>query len=148
MDFGMHPTMICESPILDVDARKMQATLKEVLERSNRKLNLKTYGELYVGFYQQTSCAEISESRSKCNYSLVAQQHRSASCSSCTVLMFTANSGGSEGRCLGRAIRRRTVCCPSMTFMPTGTTSLVVHFECVFDTHAQLGFGFKRNRNG
>jgi deoxyribonuclease-4 len=31
-DFQMHPTIICESPILDVDARKMQATLKEVLE--------------------------------------------------------------------------------------------------------------------
>ena len=31
-DFQMHPTMICESPILDVDARRMQATLKEVLE--------------------------------------------------------------------------------------------------------------------
>ena len=26
VDFGLHPTMICESPILDVDARKMQAT--------------------------------------------------------------------------------------------------------------------------
>ena len=31
-DFQMHPTMICESPILDVDARRMQATLKEVLD--------------------------------------------------------------------------------------------------------------------
>ena len=31
-DFQMHPTMICESPILDVDARKMQTMLKEVLE--------------------------------------------------------------------------------------------------------------------
>lgn len=31
-DFQMHPTMICESPLLDVDARRMQATLKEVLE--------------------------------------------------------------------------------------------------------------------
>lgn len=30
-DFGMHPTMICESPILDVDARKMKATLQQVL---------------------------------------------------------------------------------------------------------------------
>ncbi|HUK85028.1 MAG TPA: TIM barrel protein [Candidatus Acidoferrum sp.] len=30
-DFQMHPTMICESPILDVDARKMKETLKEVL---------------------------------------------------------------------------------------------------------------------
>ncbi|MCW3996840.1 MAG: TIM barrel protein [Candidatus Bathyarchaeota archaeon] len=32
VDFGMHPTMICESPILDVDARRMQATLREVIE--------------------------------------------------------------------------------------------------------------------
>jgi deoxyribonuclease-4 len=31
-DFQMHPTMICESPILDVDARKMQETLKQVLK--------------------------------------------------------------------------------------------------------------------
>ena len=31
-DFGMHPTMICESPILDVDARKMKQTLMQVLE--------------------------------------------------------------------------------------------------------------------
>ena len=31
VDFGLHPTMICESPILDVDARKMQATLREVI---------------------------------------------------------------------------------------------------------------------
>lgn len=30
-DFGLHPTMICESPILDVDARKMQQMLREVL---------------------------------------------------------------------------------------------------------------------
>lgn len=30
-DFNLHPTMICESPILDIDARKMQATLKEVM---------------------------------------------------------------------------------------------------------------------
>ena len=30
-DFGLHPTMICESPILDVDARKMKETLNEVL---------------------------------------------------------------------------------------------------------------------
>ncbi len=30
-DFGLHPTMICESPILDVDARKMQATYREVI---------------------------------------------------------------------------------------------------------------------
>jgi len=31
-DFQMHPTIICESPILDVDARKMQETLRQVLE--------------------------------------------------------------------------------------------------------------------
>ena len=31
-DFQMYPTMICESPILDVDARKMQKMLKQVLE--------------------------------------------------------------------------------------------------------------------
>ena len=37
VDFGMHPTMICESPILDVDARKMQATLKEVMESKQQK---------------------------------------------------------------------------------------------------------------
>jgi deoxyribonuclease-4 len=30
-DFGLHPTMICESPILDIDARKMKETLNEVL---------------------------------------------------------------------------------------------------------------------
>ena len=31
-DFQMHPTMICESPILDVDARKMKEILMQVLE--------------------------------------------------------------------------------------------------------------------
>jgi deoxyribonuclease-4 len=36
-DFQMHPTMICESPILDVDARKMKETLKEVLENKSSK---------------------------------------------------------------------------------------------------------------
>jgi deoxyribonuclease-4 len=36
-DFGLHPTMICESPILDVDARKMQAALKEVMESKQQK---------------------------------------------------------------------------------------------------------------
>jgi len=36
-DFQMHPTMICESPILDIDARKMQQTLKEVLESKLKK---------------------------------------------------------------------------------------------------------------
>jgi deoxyribonuclease-4 len=38
VDFGLHPTMICESPILDVDARKMQAILKEVTESKQRKV--------------------------------------------------------------------------------------------------------------
>ena len=37
VDFGLHPTMICESPILDVDARKMQATLKEIIESKQQK---------------------------------------------------------------------------------------------------------------
>ena len=37
-DFQMHPTMICESPILDVDARKMQETLKQVLESKQSKV--------------------------------------------------------------------------------------------------------------
>jgi len=36
VDFGLHPTMICETPILDVDARKMQATLKEVTIEKHR----------------------------------------------------------------------------------------------------------------
>jgi deoxyribonuclease-4 len=40
VDFGLHPTMICESPILDVDARKMQATLKEVMESKQQKTQL------------------------------------------------------------------------------------------------------------
>jgi len=31
VDFGLHPTMICESPILDVDARRMKETLQQVL---------------------------------------------------------------------------------------------------------------------
>ncbi|MGA2386617.1 MAG: TIM barrel protein [Candidatus Bathyarchaeia archaeon] len=35
-DFQMHPTMICESPILDVDARKMKATLEEILEKRHK----------------------------------------------------------------------------------------------------------------
>lgn len=37
-DFKMHPTMICESPILDVDARKMKETLKQVLEERQKKV--------------------------------------------------------------------------------------------------------------
>jgi len=36
-DFQMHPTMICETPILDVDARKMKETLKQVLESRRPK---------------------------------------------------------------------------------------------------------------
>jgi len=36
-DFQMHPTMICESPILDVDARKMQTALRAVLEGRQQK---------------------------------------------------------------------------------------------------------------
>jgi deoxyribonuclease-4 len=37
-DFQMHPTIICETPNLDVDARKMQATLKDVLESKAQKI--------------------------------------------------------------------------------------------------------------
>jgi hypothetical protein len=33
----MHPTIICETPNLDVDARKMQASLKDVLESKRAK---------------------------------------------------------------------------------------------------------------
>jgi deoxyribonuclease-4 len=39
-DFQMHPTMICESPILDIDARKMKETLKQVLESRQQKTGL------------------------------------------------------------------------------------------------------------
>jgi deoxyribonuclease IV len=38
VDFGLHPTLICESPILDVDARKMKATYNEVWESKQQKL--------------------------------------------------------------------------------------------------------------
>ena len=38
-DFELHPTMICESPILDVDARKMRDMLKEVLERNATEIS-------------------------------------------------------------------------------------------------------------
>ena len=31
-DFQMHPTIICESPLLDVDARRMKETLAQVLQ--------------------------------------------------------------------------------------------------------------------
>ena len=37
VDFGLHPTMICESPILDVDARRMKATLQEIMDSKNNK---------------------------------------------------------------------------------------------------------------
>ena len=71
-DFEMHPTMICESPILDVDARKMKETLT-------------------ANIGKQTSKTALTESSlllfaSKC----------SASCSSCTVLMLTASSSRSS----------------------------------------------------
>jgi hypothetical protein len=33
LEFGMHPTMICESPLLDIDAVAMRETLKETIER-------------------------------------------------------------------------------------------------------------------
>ena len=36
-DFGLHPTIICETPILDVDARRMRDTLKDVLEDKQQK---------------------------------------------------------------------------------------------------------------
>ncbi len=36
VDFGLHPTMICESPILDVDARRMKETLQQVIDAKNR----------------------------------------------------------------------------------------------------------------
>jgi len=38
VDFKMHPTMICESPILDVDARKMKEMLKQVMESKQPKV--------------------------------------------------------------------------------------------------------------
>jgi deoxyribonuclease-4 len=36
VEFGMHPTIICETPILDVDARKMQQTLRELIASKYR----------------------------------------------------------------------------------------------------------------
>jgi deoxyribonuclease-4 len=39
-DLQMHPTMICESPILDVDARKMKEILKKVLDSKQTKSQL------------------------------------------------------------------------------------------------------------
>jgi deoxyribonuclease-4 len=38
VDFGLHPTMICESPILDIDARKMKEMLQEVILSKQRKV--------------------------------------------------------------------------------------------------------------
>jgi deoxyribonuclease-4 len=38
VDFQMHPTMICESPLLDIDARKMQDIMKQVLESKQSKV--------------------------------------------------------------------------------------------------------------
>ena len=32
VDFNLHPTMICESPMLDLDAIRMRETFKQVLE--------------------------------------------------------------------------------------------------------------------
>jgi hypothetical protein len=32
VDFQMHPTLICESPILDMDAMVMRDTYRQVLE--------------------------------------------------------------------------------------------------------------------
>ncbi len=37
LDFGMHPTLICETPLLDVDARKMKETLQQVIEEKQKK---------------------------------------------------------------------------------------------------------------
>jgi deoxyribonuclease IV len=34
-EFNLHPTMICETPILDIDAVKMRDTLKEVIEANS-----------------------------------------------------------------------------------------------------------------
>ncbi|HMK94459.1 MAG TPA: TIM barrel protein [Candidatus Limnocylindrales bacterium] len=38
VDLQMHPTIICESPLLDVDARKMKETLKQMLEAKQPKV--------------------------------------------------------------------------------------------------------------
>jgi deoxyribonuclease-4 len=37
VDFRLHPTMICESPILDVDARRMKETLRQVEAEKRQK---------------------------------------------------------------------------------------------------------------
>jgi deoxyribonuclease IV len=41
VDFGMHPTVICESPILDIDARKMKQVLEEVIATKHQKAEYK-----------------------------------------------------------------------------------------------------------
>jgi endonuclease IV len=33
LEFDMHPTIICETPLLDIDAIKMRDTLKETAAR-------------------------------------------------------------------------------------------------------------------
>jgi deoxyribonuclease IV len=40
VDFDLYPTMICESPILDVDARKMKATRREVVASKQQNAEL------------------------------------------------------------------------------------------------------------
>lgn len=45
-DFKMHPTIICETPILDIDAIKMRDTLKQVLEGKT----VKTSGQQKLEF--------------------------------------------------------------------------------------------------
>ena len=73
-DFKMHPTMICESPILDVDARKMKETLKD--NTGKPKTNEKTYENKF--------------------FASAFNKIVRLSCSSCTVLMLTANSSRSS----------------------------------------------------
>ena len=63
-DFQMHPTMICESPILDVDARKMQATLKEVVRKQNSQkftLSLLSNYRVYRYWHQYSRLPTISQ---------------------------------------------------------------------------------------
>jgi len=38
VDFNLHPTMICESPMLDLDAIRMRETFKEVMESKTAKV--------------------------------------------------------------------------------------------------------------
>ena len=58
-DFGMHPTMICESPALDVDARKMQATLREVLESRKQKASLKLGCLAFFASKRSAKCSSL-----------------------------------------------------------------------------------------